>query len=132
MMIKVFRSETQDNGFYALMGRYFASLDIAKELERQVYNKPNTTWYVLTYYQEVISFVSVHDNGRYYYIDNLYTLPDFRQRGNASELIDNIVHDFKDKPIRCIANNPYALKLFYSFGFVNEGKNGKWAKLVKH
>ena len=36
----------QNRDFYALMGPHFASLDIAKELERQVYNKPNTGWVV--------------------------------------------------------------------------------------
>lgn len=114
------------------MGRYFASLDIAKELERQVYNKDNSVWYISTYKNTIMGFASVFDHGKSYFIDNLYVLPEFRNDRIAHEIVEEIVNDFADKPIRFVANNPYALKIFYSLGFVEVGTNGKYKKLVKH
>lgn len=131
-MIRVFKSEYQDEKFYAQMGRFFASLDIAKELERQVYNKDNTTWYLSTYNGRIMGFASVFDSGKHYFLDNLYVLPECRDKGVAKEIVECIVEDFTDKEIRCIAVNPAALKIFDRFGFVEVGTNGKYKKLVKH
>lgn len=131
-MIRVFKSEYQDDKFYALMGRYFASLDIAKELEQQVYNKDNSVWYVSMYKNAVLGFVSVFDKGKYLFIDNLYVMPECRGKGVAKELVEYIVEDFTEKPIRCIASNPAALKIFDRFGFVEVGINGKYKRLAKY
>lgn len=131
-MIRIYTSDTQNADFYAVMGKHFASLDIAKELERQIYNKDNSVWYLSTYRNTVIGFAAVFDNGKYYFLDNLYVLPEFRNDGTARELVTEIVSDFTDKPIKCVANNPYALKIFRSLGFVEVGQNGKYKKLIKH
>lgn len=131
-MIRVFKSEYQNEDFYAKMGRYFASLDIAKELERQIYNKDNSIWYIATFRNSVMGFAALFDNGKYYFLDNLYVLPECRGKGVAKELVGEIVDNKADKPIRCIANNPYALKIFYSHGFKEVGQNGKYKKLVKY
>lgn len=131
-MIRIFRADTQDDNFYALMGRYFASLDIAKELERQVYNKPNTTWYISIIRNKVIGFASVCDCGKHYFIDNLYVIPEHRHCGTAREIIEYIVDDHTDKPVKCIAVHPAALKIFDSFGFIEDGNNGKYKKLIKY
>lgn len=130
-MIEVFKSDSQNDKFYSLIGRYFASLDIAKELERQVYNKPNSIWYV-SQNGGVKGFAALFDNGKYYFLDNLYVLPEFRNSGTAKEIVQQMVLDNTDKPIRCIANNPYALKIFQQLGFKEVGQNGKYKKLIKH
>ena len=131
-MIRVFKSDSQQDNFYALMGRHFASLDIAKELERQIYNYENSVWYISTYKRTVLGFAALFDNGKYYFLDNLYVFPQHRNDGIARELVTEIVSDHTDKPIKCIANNPYALKIFHSLGFVEVGQNGKYKKLIKH
>lgn len=131
-MIRIFSSESQGDNFYKLMGRYFASLDIAKELDRQIYNKDNSVWYLSTYKNAVLGFAALFDNGKYYFLDNLYVFPTFRNDGVAKEIVEEIVSDHKNKPIRCIANNPYALKIFQSLGFEEVGQNGKYKKLEKH
>lgn len=131
-MTKVFKPENQRDKFYAVMGRNFASLEIAKELERQVYNKPYTTWYVETVNNIAVAFVSICEHNDYYFIDNLFVHTGWRNKGCATDFIERIVKDFTDKPIRCIANNPYALKIFHSLGFVETGNNGKYKKLVKY
>lgn len=131
-LIVVFKSNNQDKLFYSWMGEYFASLEIGKELERQVYNKPNTDWYLSIREGSVAGFASVCDCGKHYFLDNLFVLPCFRNSGIAKEIVGYIVKDFTEKPIRCIANNPYALKIFSSFGFVEDGHNGKYKKLIKH
>lgn len=131
-MIEIYRNEQQNGGFYLEMGQYFASLDIAKELERQLYNKENSVWYLSYDIGTLAGFAALFDNGKYYFLDNLYVLPNFRNDGIAREIVAEIVSDHTDKPIKCIANNPYALKIFYSLGFEEVGQNGKYKKLIKH
>lgn len=152
-MILTFKSDKQNDGFYALMGQYFASLTVAKELERQVYNKPNTDWYIFVQCSEykkelellvsgfvyvhdaellVSGFVSVHDGGKGYFIDNLYVIPDMRNCNIATELVEFVVDSYTDKPLTCIANHPAALKIFNRFGFEEYGHRGKFKKLIKH
>lgn len=107
-MIQIFNSKNQDDKFYAMMGRNFASREIAKELEYPVYNQKDTTWYLFTKLNVPVGFVSVCEHRDYYYIDNLY------------------VH------MRCIACNPYSIMIFKRHGFKEIGKNGKWNKYIKH
>lgn len=130
-MILTFSSEQQGEEFYALMGKYFASLDIAKELEQQLYNMPNTEWFI-AYSEDVVGFASVRDCGKYYYLDNLYVVPQQRNMGTATEIVEYIIKRFADKPIKCIAVNPYSIKTFERYGFERYGKNGKWIKYIKH
>ena len=131
-MIQVYTSDFQNDRFYSKMGKFFASLDIAKELERQVYNKDNSVWYLSCFDNEVLGFAALFDNGKHYFLDNLYVLPQHRNEGVAREIVREIVSNHTDKPILCIANNPYALKIFCSLGFKEVGKLGKYKKLVKH
>lgn len=129
-MIRRYRSDMQGREFYAIMGQHFASLDIAKELEKQVYNKPDTDWFL--YVNGGIGFVSVHDENKHYFIDNLYVFPKFRNRGIARKLINEVCKTYHDKPLKCIACNPYALKIFDKLGFVEVGTRGKYKRLEKH
>lgn len=131
-MIWIYTSDCQNEDFYAKMGKHFASLDIAKELERQIYNKDNSVWYLSTYRNTVQGFATVFQNSKYYFLDNLYVLPEYRNRGIAREIVSEIVSDRTDKPIKCVANNPYALNIFYSLGFIEVGQNGKYKKLIKY
>ena len=131
-MITIYRSDCRDDEFYKFMGRFFASLDIAKELEQQIYDKKNTTWYIFTKKKNVKGFVSVCEKNTHYFIDNLYVLPEYRNMNIANQFISHIVNDFTDKPLKCIACNPLALRIFNNHGFVEVGKNGKYKKLCKH
>lgn len=131
-MIRIYRPDVQDEKFYSLMGKYFASLDVAKELERQVYNKPDTTWYLSIIKNQVVGFVSVCDCGKHYFIDNFYVIPWWRSSGVGKEIIEYVVEDFTDKPLKCIANNPAAIHIFAYHGFIEDGHNGKYKKFIKH
>lgn len=126
----------QNDDFYAVMGRYFADLNIAKELERQLYNKENTVWYLVVDEAElplrVCGFASLFVANKHYFLDNLYVFPEFRNQGIAKEIVESIVKTFTSKPIKCVAVNPYALKVFDDLGFVEVGRNGKYKKLVKY
>lgn len=132
MSILIFEGNYQNDEFYALMGKYFASRKIAKELEQQVYNEDGSVWYVATQDGYLTGFVSVFEKGKHYFIDNLYVLPQYRGQGIAKKLVGSICKEDYDKPLKCIASNEYALKIFLSFGFVEVGTNGKYKKLCKH
>ena len=131
-MIRIFRSEKQGKEFYSLMGPFFASLDIAQELERQVYNKPDTEWYLVFDGPIVAGFVSIRDACKYYFIDNLWVDPQYRERGFGYDLAHTACCAHRDKPLKCIAVNPYALRIFGKLGFVEVGSRGKYKRLEKH
>ena len=134
MEMLIFSSDRQGDTFYSMMGQYFASLQIAKELERQVYNKPNTDWFVYSDLGIVFGFASVHHERNNLFIDNLYVLPEHRHEGVATEIIRNIILEYSDGPLplKCIAINPYAMAIFKKFGFEEVGKIGKYTRLEKH
>lgn len=126
--IKVYDSLMQDTSdFYSIMGRYFASLDIKKELESQLYNKVGSIWYLIYNDYELVGFCALYPTkDNYMYLDNLYVFPQYRGNGYATELISNIIKCHNK--IHLIACNDYAIKIYKSLGFIEFGNNGKWKK----
>lgn len=126
--IKVYDSLEQDTSdFYSIMGRYFASLDIKKELESQLYNKAGSIWFLIYNDYELVGFCALYpDKNNSMYLDNLYIFPWYRGNGYATELIRRIIN-YHNK-IHLIACNDYAIRIYKSFGFIEFGNKGKWKK----
>lgn len=95
-------------------------------------SEQNTTWIVTTINDAVQGFVSVHERPKCYFIDNFYVIPSKRGKGIGGAMIDEIVYRFTDKPLKCVACNPVAIHIFKYQGFVEDGHNGKYTRLVKH
>ena len=127
--VKVYGTLEQENSsFYSIMGRYFASRDIGKELEGQLYNDKNSTWYLLYDDYDLVGFCTLFDRNDSLYLDNLYILPNYRNCGNA-EFLMKFVLETSEKGIFCIASNDYALRIYKNLGFHVYGNRGKWLKL---
>lgn len=135
MKMKLYEPQQQDEAFYKVMGRYFASVEVEKELEAPLHNLPNTTWCVAVhpFNQEVVyAFCSVTDKGKYYYLDNVYVVKECRNKGLCSAMTRFATGTFADKPMKAIAINERMIHLFFKFGFKEVGHNGKWKKFQKN
>lgn len=136
-MIQIYKNNEQDQHFYSRMGKYFASLDIAEELERQLYNKDNSVWFVVYDNEtgEVMGFASIFEYKTYDFLDNVYVLPKHRGKGYCSRIMKEIITTYypnTPKPLRAIAINPKMIHLFNKYGFKEVGNNGKWKKFEKN
>lgn len=115
--------------FFAMMGKYFSRKEIAKELGGQLYSNENMTWYIFyDNIQDIKSFASIELKKDYYYLDNVYTIPEYRKKGYCKKILHKILLE-TNLPIKLIANNPIAIKMYKSLGFKEYGKNGSWIKL---
>ena len=126
-MIRIYREQEQNKDFYALMGRFFASKEIAKEMDQQIYNTAGTDWYIATHRGQVQGFASVTKRNKYGFLDNLWIVPEWRGHGIGTELVETVLDDNPDV-IRCIACNPYAIRILEKYGFDEVGKNGKYKR----
>lgn len=125
LFINVYK--TQDKHFYSFMGKYFASREIAKELDNQIYNEENTTWFVhMDNEEEVRGFVSMERKKDHVYLDNFYVLKEHRGTDVGTDLLNYVLEDFKNETIKLITRNEIALKMFTSKGFETYRKNGRY------
>ena len=120
-----------DDGFYAKMGKYFADKTIIKELDNQLYNEDNMVWYIYEENNVIKGFLSIQSIKNYYYIDNFYVLPEYRNNKIGSTLLDFVLDIFNDKKIKLITRNEIALRLYFSRGFKVVRKNGRYRYLEK-
>lgn len=127
-MILKYNEEDQNKEFYAEMGKFFADRGIIKELDCQLYNDKNTTWYISVNenYQEIDGFISIQDKGKYNYIDNFYVVSKYRNKGIGNKLLKEVIKDYDN--IKLISRNEAAIHLFRKFGFEEYGQNGRYKK----
>ena len=60
--------------FYKLMGKFFGSREIEKELNDRIYDDKNKVWYIYVEKGKVLAFVSINKNviKNIYAIDEIY------------------------------------------------------------
>jgi GNAT superfamily N-acetyltransferase len=123
--------KTQGNDFYSLMGPYFADRKIIKELDNQLYNDENITWFLYMGGNKLKGFLSIEHKKDHNYIDNFYILPDYRGIGIGKELLDKAVEYSKGWEMRAITRNEFAFNLFSQHDFISYRKNGRYYYLKK-
>lgn len=131
MDIIIYEQEQQKKSFYSIMGYYFASLDIKRELESQLYNKDNSTWFLAYEGVELVGFCSIFEEKNKIYFDNFYIIDDFRNKGYGSLLFDAMIKYCREKytkKIEAIASNEKAVGLFEKYNFECAGNRGKYTK----
>ena len=123
--MKQFDSDSQDFNFYGIMGKYFASREIGKELGSQVYNERDSLWYLLYDKSHLLGFCSLFQRTNYLILDNVFVRSEYRNRGYATFLIQSVLED-QSKPIKLISQNPVSNHIYEKFGFEQIGQRGKW------
>lgn len=128
-MIKKFNG-TECN-FYYLMGKFFADRSIIKEMDCQIYNDKDMTWY-LSFDKEghIEGFISIQKQKKHSYIDNFYIVPQYRNQGIGERLLTEVLKDHQEK-INLISRNEIAIDLFKKYGFVEYSHNGRYRKMTK-
>lgn len=120
-----------DYCFFTMMGKYFSRKEIIKEMGSQLYSNENMLWYVLyNNINDVIGFASIEEKKDYYYLDNVYIIKKYRNNGYCKKIINKIINDNNKKPIKLIANNEIAIKMYKKYGFKEYGKNGSYLKMI--
>lgn len=120
-----------DYCFFTMMGKYFSRKEIIKEMGSQLYSNENMKWYVLyNNINDVIGFASIEEKKEYYYLDNVYIIKKYREKGYCKKIISKIINDNNNKPIKLISNNEIAINVYKKFKFKEYGKNGSYLKMI--
>jgi ribosomal protein S18 acetylase RimI-like enzyme len=127
MKIKTYEQDQQKDEFYAAMGEHFASLDHKKELDGwQLYNKDNSTWFLLYNEKTLIGFCAMFKKIEHYYLDNFMILKSFRHKGYANILMTECLKYFDKIKLKTMTNNIIQMKILEKFGFVKSGSKGSY------
>ena len=117
--------------FYNMMGKFFARKEYIKEMGCQFYSNENMQWYILyNDINDIISFASIEDKEKYYYLDNVYTIKKYRHKGYCKKVLKRLLFEHNDKPIKLISNNEIAIRLYIKLGFKIYGLNGSYRKMI--
>lgn len=132
-MIKIltYEQHEQNEKFYSIMGRFFASRDCAKEMGGwQFYNKDNSTWLLAYEGKDLIGFCALFEENTHVFMDNFYILKSYRGKGYSRTLFDYRLKFAKglNKEIRVITNNPFQMKNYERNGFTHYGDRGQYRK----
>lgn len=132
-VITTFIEETPE--FWQKMGRYFAHRSYAQEMGGwQFYTKPGSVWFVLTVANEVRGFCAAIREKSYWYFDNFYVLPEYRNRGYATLLHRARWHYIQPtgEEVRVISNNAFQIRQYQHQGFVFTGMRGRYSKFTHY
>lgn len=130
--VRILTEDMQDKNFYAEMGPYFASLDIKKELENQIYNKEGSTWFLLYNKSELLGFCAIFELKNYLYLDNFYILTEHRGNKYSNILFESILkytsENYSGLKIKSITKTPEMFYMFEKNNFIHTGNNGRYRK----
>lgn len=74
------------DGFFELMGPYFASREIPKELGNGLYDNPKTTWVLCLKHKKLIGFSAVTIGQKHAVFHSQYVVSEERRTGVAAKM----------------------------------------------
>ena len=117
--------------FFSMMGKFFSRKEYIKEMGCQFYSNENMKWYILyENFDEIYGFASIEDKKNYYYLDNVYIVEKYRNKGYCKKILTKLIEENNDKPIKLITNNNIALEIYKKYGFKEYAKNGTYIKMI--
>lgn len=95
------------------------------ELKNEFINNPYTKVLVFLENDKIIGFIHINEIYDRYEINNIYVLTEYRNKGIASQLMDDVIKLGKDTGIINITlevrkDNESAIKLYKKYGFVEK------------
>lgn len=129
-VVKVERYNQEDEGFWGLMGRYFASAKVKRELGVAMSSDETYSWFVAFKDGDLAGFCAMSPEKHGSRLRHVYVLPEHRSNGIATQLVGVAIAG-SPKPIALTVRKSEAA--FYSrFEFKPNGKTrGQYIDLVK-
>lgn len=129
VQIKQFNQEQP--GFWDLMGRYFASAQVQKDLGIPMVSDETHTWFVAVQGDQVLGFAALVPSKKAAQIRRDYVLPEYRDSDLHRQLLAAaIASDMaKGRPILGSAN-PTQVATYKSLGFVEDATVGQYKRML--
>ena len=126
---RIFEEKDQNDEFWIMMGPFFGSRSVRKELP-YIMNQPGQTWFVICENKTVIGFVSGLLRKDYWYLDNIYVIPEYRHQNLLSRLIMRFMtyyaHQDPTKKVRLETQNPIIREYFLKHAFTQYKPGKSW------
>lgn len=127
--LKNYSQHTED--FWLLMGPIFASRAFVKEMGGwQFYAEDNDFWVVATEGGNVVGFGALYARKGHQVLDNLFVLPEFRQKGVSKKILTALLRGATGT-VKLITSNANQVSVFKSEGFVETGTRGSYTKMER-
>ena len=117
-----------DPGFWDMMGPFFASRAIRKELGAAMSSDENYTWFVARRGEDVAGFLALDASGGRATLRHVYTVPGHRGHGIVRELLDLCeAHAFGDASLEYLTVVTNNAEMFEKRGYMHTGRRGRYA-----
>jgi len=134
MEVKKYRSMENKKKFFGLMGEFFASKEVRKELGGYPMNDDvNYVWFVLQKANgDVMGFLSMEDKKDKTIIHDFYMIHKFRKKGFFRMILNEAIKYAEERklPIEVKVLED-VVNIFKNRGFKEVNKKGKWYTLKK-
>lgn len=118
--------QSRDDQFYALVGPYLASREVAKEIGYHIYDDEKTKWVISTTNAgKLRAFALIRLAGKTATVTACYTVAQYRNKGAMKQLMQFAISQIEHEAFRATAN-ANSHQLFKSLGFKQLRKNGRF------
>ena len=122
----IIQTMSQDSeGFWELMGRFFADRGIRKELGMAMSSDERYTWFIAVEDSAVLGFCAAVDMHAGVEFKHRWVLPSRRDQGIGRALFEARLNFAGDRPVKAIVV-PSVQALFERHGFVKVRQQGRY------
>jgi hypothetical protein len=138
--MKIVKFEHGNPEMFRLLGVYFCSKDVHKELGGPLYSSPGCTWFVALEYQPddkglqeevVLGFCSMRETESSVWFDYDYVKPTHRGKGISTALSEARNKDAVAKPVMVCVKSERWEKHYLPRGWQVKIKRGSWVYGVR-
>lgn len=114
---KIVEMTNMDKEFYPLIGPFLARREIIKALGEPIYDDDDKQWFIaLDGKKQVLGFAAAVVTKTGVQFSDSYVLPDYREQGIFTDLINARLAKYKGQLMKTIANGN-SVKVFKKHGF---------------
>ena len=127
--IEVRQFNQEDKGFWTLMGRWFASAQVKRDLGIAMNSDETYTWFLAFINGELAGFCALVPAKNHTDLKHVYVLPGHEEKGIEKQVVSAAVTAGK-KPFKATVRQE-ELPFYQKFEFTKVGDRGQYVQIVK-
>lgn len=128
--IKTFRPADRDDAFYAVMGRFFMSNEVRKDMP-WLKDEDSKVWVLAFHGDECVGFSALRTIPKGHELCSLYIVPEHRNTGVAKKLTEHRLKMVAGDQVVRVVCNAETLPRYLELGFKKVAMRGKAYTVVE-